>query len=261
MEAINNPHSPLWCQERASAACHRPGPIPASPHRHVPHPYVPMSPCPKSPCPLVPWPHAKAAFSRAKPSSWLLVHSELFQWEKHFSKGEDIPCPAVPARGDDAPQSQWGGCPTEVALSQTAGPSPSHHSHWVPSVRLLAGEPSLKMCRGSVSPCPHVPASHCIPMSFLTILFPGKWQLQTVLKGVCPVALHDGHHPWGTESGPAASPRSSPHPMGAQGGLSTSRDQPAPRHLLGDALPRPAGCWLCSARDAPGCNIHPVKGQ
>lgn len=109
-----------------------------------------MSLCALSPCPRVPRPRARAACSRAKPSSWPLVHSELFQWEKHFSKGEDIPCPAVPARGDDAPQ--WGDCPTQVALSQMVGPSPSKLRPPVPSVWLLAGEPSLKTRRRSMSP-------------------------------------------------------------------------------------------------------------
>lgn len=167
-----------------------------SPRHHVPHPYVPMSHVPTSPRPT---PHTRAAFSRAKPSSRPLVHSELFQREKHFSKGEDIPCPAVPARGDDAPQ--WGDCPIRVALSQTVGPSPSHQYLQFGS---LQGSPALKCAGGA---CPHVPASQCpSSQSFLQ----GSDSFQTVLRGICLGALH-GDTVRGGQSGPAATPTGPPH--------------------------------------------------
>lgn len=153
-KAINNPHSPPWCQERASASCHQPGTLAPSPH-------APASPCPRE----------GAEFGRAKPSPWLLVHSEPFRRE---GGGTGPQHPAVPAAGGSDPPC-WDShrlCPPVGGLirdgrSQPQPPQPP----LVPSVRLLLGEPSLRKFRGSMSPLsPPVAASWCPP--FIPVLFP-----------------------------------------------------------------------------------------
>lgn len=134
--------------------------------------------------------------------------------------------------------------PRRVALSETAGPSPSRYGHPSTLSSVPCGGAQPQNVQGRVSLCLHVPASRSIPVSFIPILFPGWWWLSDDALGR-PLgrsprwrrpAMGDRVQP---RRQPLAAPTAPCTPWGDRG---------APRHILGPARApaSPRGCTASS---------------